>query len=276
MSKQDKTGSIDCSEDQADSIDVMPTYNTPEPMRHGTQEGEYRGMSEEYQDAPIVLSTESSGSEFAMTVPPLSLRDMEEAEGKSRKRCIPSMEDGREIKKGHMINKDDRHVENTRWNMKVTKANISKFTLVIFDGEFSDRTDIETVDIPDMVRVIGKRCFSGCKSLTKVSIPSSVTDIGKECFSVCESLTSVVIPSSLTVIGDGCFALCSSLTLIFIPSSVTVIGTGCFLGCRSLESLTIPSKLRSRVPYLFNALGLPTGVPSRCRITYYESYENET
>ena len=95
------------------------------------------------------------------------------------------------------------------------------------------------------VTSLGKKCFSGCNSLTSITIPSSVTSLGASCFEGCSGLTSITIPSSVTSLGERCFFDCSGLTSITIPSSVTSLGRFCFVNCSGLTSITIPSSVTS-------------------------------
>lgn len=129
--------------------------------------------------------------------------------------------------------------------------------------------------IPDSVKNIADRAFSGFFSLFDVTIPHSVTSIGRRAFwcqiqgtihvetgnkvydsrencnAIIESKTNIllcgglntVIPDSVTAIGDYAFALCEYLETITIPGSVTRIGNHAFSGCRSLISVTIPSSV---------------------------------
>ena len=92
--------------------------------------------------------------------------------------------------------------------------------------------------IPNTVKTIGDRAFSGCSDLTSITIPDSVTDIGENAFGACTGLTTVTIPNSVTYIGYGAFEDCSGLTSVSIGNSVTYIGFTTFFGCIGLKSVT--------------------------------------
>lgn len=97
------------------------------------------------------------------------------------------------------------------------------------------------ITIPDNVKIIGDKAFSGCEKLVTVNIPSSVTSIGKNAFEACEKLSSINFQGSgLTSIGDEAFKGCLELTTVMIPSSVTNIGFAAFENCINLYSVTIP------------------------------------
>jgi hypothetical protein len=102
--------------------------------------------------------------------------------------------------------------------------------------------------IPDSVRVIDSRAFSGCNGLTSVIIPISVKVIRANAFYGCSALTSVIIPNSVKFIRDCAFRNCSGLTSVIISDSITSTGKSVFKD--SLLSLFI----RSKIPRIkFNA-----------------------
>ena len=104
---------------------------------------------------------------------------------------------------------------------------------------------LDSITIPDSVKIIGDEAFSGCTGLKSVTIGNGVTDIGDYAFGDCTSLKSVTIGSSVTDIGDYAFRDCSGLTNVTIPESVTDIGDYAFLGCKGLTSITIPESVTS-------------------------------
>ena len=73
--------------------------------------------------------------------------------------------------------------------------------------------------IPNSVKTIGSRAFSGCSSLTSVTIPNSVTTIRNFAFDNCNGLTSVTIPNSITSIGYSAFYDCDSLKDVYYSAS---------------------------------------------------------
>ena len=103
--------------------------------------------------------------------------------------------------------------------------------------------DLKHVIIPDSVKVIGIKAFSGCKSLESVIIPDSVKKIGDEVFEHCKSLESVTLPKGLKTIPYFCFGGCESLKEVVIPESVTSIERSAFYGCTSLTNIKFPDNL---------------------------------
>jgi hypothetical protein len=79
--------------------------------------------------------------------------------------------------------------------------------------------------------------FAFCRSgLKAIAIPSSVAVLGKACFSDCKSLESLAFEREcrLELIDEDSFRG-TGLKSAEIPSSVVVLGKSSFHGCASLE-----------------------------------------
>ena len=116
-------------------------------------------------------------------------------------------------------------------------------TAVIMDYNGKD----EKLTIPSeldghIVKGIGDRAFSWCKSLTSITLPDGITSIGDRAFYGCESLTSITLPDSITSIGDRAFYGCESLTSITLPDSITDLGANPWRYCRNLAAITVSPK----------------------------------
>lgn len=107
-----------------------------------------------------------------------------------------------------------------------TAVNIKSGTVGIADSAFSN-CGLETVTIPETVKVIGHYAFNSNNALRTVTIPDNVKTIGSNAFYGC-GLRSVKIGSSVEDIGEEAFAKCTSLEGIKIPSSVNHIGARAF------------------------------------------------
>ena len=106
---------------------------------------------------------------------------------------------------------------------------------------FDYRKEIETVNIPNSVRIIGNEAFCDCRNLKTVSFSANTESIGEGAFSGCNNLILSSIPSKTKIIGKRAFADCNSITGISIPKSVTIIGAGAFAGCKSLRTISVAS-----------------------------------
>ncbi len=115
----------------------------------------------------------------------------------------------------------------------------------IKDGAFYYCNDLNAIEIPSTVTIIGSGAFQDCGSLASVNIPPSVNTIGASAFWGCSELESITLPNGIDCISDNLFMYCSSLKNVVLPSSVTEIGDCAFMYCNSLTSIAIPDKVVS-------------------------------
>lgn len=130
--------------------------------------------------------------------------------------------------------------------------------------------NLESIEIPNSVTVIGDGAFSHCASLKKVVIPNSITEINLNTFFACTSLTSIKIPDSVTRIGDSAFQGCTGLTSIEIPDSVTKFDINVFLGC---DNVTVYSSSNSEAAKYCEKNGIKfvaTDIPDEKEVTKYK------
>ena len=130
------------------------------------------------------------------------------------------------------------------------------------------KTTLTRVVLPDNLKSIGARAFSGCRNLTgSLIIPEGVIDIQQGAFHDCRSLTgSLSLPSTLRYIGNGqngetgeidftqeegidyyngVFANCGFTCELIIPENVELIRGYAFDNCKGLYgNLHLPSKLK--------------------------------
>ncbi|MDE7406666.1 MAG: leucine-rich repeat domain-containing protein [Clostridiales bacterium] len=159
-------------------------------------------------------------------------------------------------------------------NKAATSFEFAPNTVVISESAFAS-SSIQSITIPDSVKVIGTSAFEGCKSLTSVTLPSGLTEIAECMFRWCTSLSDITVPDSVTVVRGGAFDQCSSLTKlpfgpnskleridnayvyntynqygafsnsglqqISLPTTLTYIGSYAFKNCKNFNELTIGS-----------------------------------
>lgn len=113
----------------------------------------------------------------------------------------------------------------------------------IASDAFANRTNLESVTIPDSVVTIAGEAFKGCTALKSVNIPDSVLYIIPRTFMGCTSLETVTFGEHLMQIGESAFSGCTALTSVVIPDSVTSISDMSFAYCTNLADVTIPETL---------------------------------
>ena len=99
---------------------------------------------------------------------------------------------------------------------------------------------IESVTIPESVKIIENSAFYYADALKTVTIPDTVETLESRAFGWCNALESVVIGKGITEIPDFCFNHCIALTTIDIPENITKIGVRAFSYCDKLEKVIVP------------------------------------
>ena len=120
---------------------------------------------------------------------------------------------------------------------------LSNSTTVIYQ-EFSNREDIEAINIPDSVTSIKQGAFSYCSQLKNITLPNFITSIEKETFFDC-NLEHITLPTSVTNIKKRAFGNCKNLKTVNLHNSLISIGEETFINCFSIESINLPNSLKS-------------------------------
>lgn len=116
---------------------------------------------------------------------------------------------------------------------------------VLGDSCFMSCTSLKSINIPNNIKEIPRSCFADCSSLSGVGLPDSLESIEFEAFTECTDLEYIVLPDSLTQLKFGCFSKCTSLRYVKLPMHLEAIGFTCFSGCIKLEDLEIPYGLKT-------------------------------
>lgn len=110
---------------------------------------------------------------------------------------------------------------------------------------------LESITLPETIKVIGDCAFKYCDNLKNINLPEGFLKIGGNAFQNCASLETIVLPESLTYIGGSAFLYCTKLKTITLPENLTTLGADAFANCTSLESIVIPEKVTSLEKGLF-------------------------
>lgn len=124
---------------------------------------------------------------------------------------------------------------------------------------FSGCSRLESITLPDSLKVINEYTFENCKKLNRVKFPKGLERINEKAFAGCKSLTTIEIPSTIKYIGIGAFEKCDSLQAFKIPGAICiysnddlnteinepasleslVIDSKCFYKCKELKNVAI-------------------------------------
>lgn len=111
---------------------------------------------------------------------------------------------------------------------------------IFYDSGYKN---IQKIDFPQSLLVIGGNSFWGCKYLQDITIQDGVFRVGNGAFSCCESLSTIVLPNTLKFVDNRAFSQCYSLCKIKIPEGVNTLEEGLFSFCRSLNEVIIPNSV---------------------------------
>ncbi|MCH5171983.1 MAG: leucine-rich repeat protein, partial [Erysipelotrichales bacterium] len=140
---------------------------------------------------------------------------------------------------------------------------------------FKNHTNLQTIELPNHLRIINHSAFYGCTSLENVTLLDNVIEIGEKAFYNCTSLTSIRIPDSVSTIGSSAFENCRKLSSVSIPSKLTVISERLFSNCEKIEKIEIPYGVQTIGDYAFEncrslkTILIPNTVTSIGRSAFY-------
>lgn len=133
---------------------------------------------------------------------------------------------------------DCKHLKNVRLSENLGSR--SENHVGIGWNAFAGCTKLESIKIPDSLKILSTGVFSDCTSLRNVIFgENSQIDYIASAFSGCTSLQNISLPNSLTELRGYSFRNCTSLTSINIPDNTHLIGLNSFEGCTSLKSIVM-------------------------------------
>ncbi len=122
--------------------------------------------------------------------------------------CTPI---GREIEREYEFDWEDDfgvvYSEDEKSLLRCSDESIKEYTvpmgtIAICKYAFQDCKMLESISIPESVKIIDYSAFSGCKSLKSIQLPEGIIYIGSDAFDECESLQYINLPKSLEYLGE--------------------------------------------------------------------------
>lgn len=161
-------------------------------------------------------------------------------------------------------------VNSGRWDLVIPDT-----VKVIGRHAYEQRSDIQSVKLPENLTKIEYGTFYLCDGLTHVTLGNRLKIIGPYAFYQC-NLKEINFPETLTEIGAYAFFLCYTLAEITVPDGVHTIGKSAFEHCYMLSRVTLPDSLSSVGARVFSsckslqAVTIPEGV-TRLNAAWFES-----
>lgn len=136
----------------------------------------------------------------------------------------------------------------------------------IYEGIFSECSNIENVNITSNITSIPTKCFYRCRSLSNIEMPSSITIINSYAFYGCSSITLEVLQEkilkNIVTIGNYAFAKLNGLEgELVISEPISTIGESAFRSCNNITSIKFTGNtLKSIGDYAFFGASANLGV----------------
>ncbi len=130
-------------------------------------------------------------------------------------------------------------------NTKLARVVFPDSLDVIAGDSFGESGLTGSLYIPDGVKLIANRAFSGCKSLDgTLSLPSSLTSIGSSGFASCMLNGELKLPPNLEYLGSVAFNICHNLYgTLTIPHKLKKIYSNTFQSCGFTGDLILPDNI---------------------------------
>lgn len=103
---------------------------------------------------------------------------------------------------------------------------------------FQNKTNIDSVTMPNTLKRIEGYAFDGCTNLHSVTLNEGLEYLGRDCFARTTLLRDIWIPSTVVEFARGVFYR-SGLTSAYVPDTVRIMGTHVFQECSLLSSAII-------------------------------------
>lgn len=128
------------------------------------------------------------------------------------------------------------------WGNKDTVIPDSGEVEIIGAFAFAGTVDLESISLPESIRIIENGAFGNCFNLSNVNIPENVIKIGDMTFSNCQQIKEISIPKRVESIGWLAFSNCIKLEELTINEGLKCISAGAFC-VTSLKDLNLPDSV---------------------------------
>ena len=127
----------------------------------------------------------------------------------------------------------------------IREADIPEGTVSITADAFNERVLLSRVSIPQSVRDIGWRAFSGWSALAE---KDGFVMIGYVCCGYIGDGSSITVPDKASAIAPGAFRENKRILFLTVPDTVEKIGANAFRDCRLLRELRLPKSISELPP----------------------------
>ncbi|MDE6758083.1 MAG: leucine-rich repeat domain-containing protein [Clostridia bacterium] len=128
------------------------------------------------------------------------------------------------------------------YKQQLEEVEIPEGVEIIGENVFAECRNLTRVSLPTTLKQLGARAFSGCKKLAQINMNNNmVKTIEKDAFFGCDGLESFALGDFIEEIEERAFGCCKNLSELSLPCSLKKIGSRAFCHCDKLRSIYIPS-----------------------------------
>lgn len=142
----------------------------------------------------------------------------------------------------------------------------------IYSGLFADCSQLESIVVPDMAKVVWTNAMKNCTHLKHIDL-RHVEVICDYAFSGCSSVESLELPASVREVRTKAFCGMTSLKTVFLPAQLKTVCEGAFANCTSLSVVECLSEAAPQcADNTFEGVtGCTVYVPAGCSPAYKEA-----
>lgn len=121
----------------------------------------------------------------------------------------------------------------------------------IRESKFVRDTNLQTIECPPTLTVIGQFAFSSCTKLREIIFNDGLTTIYSNAFGSCSALEEVNLPDSVTYIGNDSFSYCGALKNVKIGNGISIVENHAFSYNTSLKTIDVGTGVTELYPWAF-------------------------